>query len=150
MLLRRKVILAALGCFLVACDEPEPNVRLGSLPDSGSVQARQLELRTDELAPGAQRIEVDLLLTGDLTQEGATMAVRQMLEALREQYPQATVLRAIGLALEFDNARGQQVPVIPVLIADHLPIVGDTLEPVIEGVLFRTNVRFLKALPAAQ
>jgi len=131
-----------------ACHERAPAYSTSDVPDVSNVSSAVLSLTVDTLTPTARRIRMDVFLGGDVTTERATVLVSRMLDSLQRANPDVTILRAVGFIMDFESAKSERVPLIPVLEAVHMPVNGDTLSPG-PGATFRTHVNLSGKLPTA-
>lgn len=138
------VLAVALGW---ACQERAPAYSTSDVPDVSNVTSAVLNFAVDTVAPKARRIQIDVFLGGDVTSGRATMLVSGLLDSLRRSNPDVTILRAVGFTMDFGAAKGERVPLVPVLEAVHMPVNGDTLTPQ-PGAAYRTHVNLSGKLPS--
>lgn len=144
------VLVAVVTVLLGACGEEQASYSGTRSEDSLRITVEVLDLRVDEPAAGVQRIEADVFLNGDVTQEQAVLAVRQALDSLWSAYPRATTVRTIGFTLNFAEAQGERVPLHPVLFGERLPIARDTLAVRHPSDDYRSHITVIGALPSSE
>lgn len=142
----RQLVVVIAAC-LIACSEERPSYHVTMGRDSVTVSSEILELRLDEVVGGVERVEADVFLNGDLTEEQAILSLEQTLDSLWTAYPRATIIRAIGFMLNFAEARGERVPLDPVVLGERHPVARDTLAVRRPSDVYRNHVTVIGALP---